>query len=178
MFSPEQLVVYPAQSVGVVERIEKQSVGGFEIELYIVRILDNNITLMVPVKNASNVGLRTLSSSEECDLIFESLKDRSTFKGYTGQNWNRRYREYSERIKSGTLSDTSSILKELLLISRIKDLSFGEKRLLEQAMSLVSMEIACVKGLRQEDVQQKIEDLFEDVLKAREETSPVLIGKT
>ncbi|MDL2306420.1 CarD family transcriptional regulator [Desulfovibrio sp. OttesenSCG-928-C06] len=164
MFSPEQLVVYPAQGVGVVERIESQEIGGCKADFYIVRILGNNITLMVPVKNATNVGLRTLSSKEECQTILESLKDRSGFSGYTGQNWNRRYREYSEHLQKGTLSGSCHVLKELILISGEKDLSFGERRLQEQAMSLVSTEIACVLGEEQEQIKERIESLFEDIL--------------
>lgn len=168
VFSPQDLVVYPAQGVGVVDRIDSQNVGGMTTELYIVRILGNNITLMVPIKNAKNVGLRPLSSKEICCEILESLKDRSSFVGYTGQNWNRRYREYSEHLKSGTIGDACQVMKELLLISGEKDLSFGERRLLEQAMNLVTMEIACVMGQEQETVQKEIEAMFADVLEERE----------
>ena len=168
MFSPEQLVVYPAQGVGVVERVESQEIGGCKSDFYIVRILGNNITLMVPVKNAVNVGLRTLSSQDQCACIFESLKDRSSFTGYTGQNWNRRYREYSERLQTGTLDGASHVLKELLLISGEKDLSFGERRLLEQAMHLVTMELSCVLGGKQEEIKIQIEELFADILQKQE----------
>lgn len=168
MFSQEQLVVYPAQGVGVVERVESQEIGGMKADFYIVRILGNNITLMVPVKNAGNVGLRDLSSKDECSRIFESLKDRGGFNGYTGQNWNRRYREYSERLQTGTLGGACHVLKELLLISGEKDLSFGERRILEQAMNLVTMEMACVMGDEQEHIKEKIEELFADVLQKQE----------
>ena len=165
MFSTEQLVVYPAQGVGKVERIETQEIGGSVAEFYIVRIMGNNITLFVPVKTARNVGLRNLSSKQECKKIFASLKDRSDFTGYTGQNWNRRYREYSERLQTGALKDSCHVLKELLLISGEKELSFGERRLLEQAMSLVSTELAYVLGQDVLEVQKNIEELFADVLK-------------
>ena len=93
MFTPNQLVVYPAQGVGRVERVERQEIGGVGMELYIVQILGNNMTLMVPVSTAKNVGLRPLSSPEKAQEVLESLKDRSAFSGYIGQNWNRRYRE-------------------------------------------------------------------------------------
>lgn len=168
MFIPGQLVVYPTHGVGVVDRLDSQEIGGMQVEFYIVRILGNNMILMVPVNNAKNVGLRDLSSPEYCREILESLKDRSGFNGYTGQNWNRRYRDYSERLKSGAIADSCHVLKELLLISGEKDLSFGERRLLEQAMNLVTMEIACVMGNQQELVQNEIEEMFEDILTARE----------
>ncbi len=168
MFSIEELVVYPAQGVGRVERIEKQEIGGLQNEYYIVRILSNNVTLMVPVRNAVSVGLRRVCDSDRGRDILESLKDRAGFTGYSGQNWNRRYREYSEKLKSGDLGDVAYVLKELLLIGRDKDLSFGERRLLEQAMSLITMELSCSLGVNQDEVKSAIEDLFQDVLAPRE----------
>ncbi len=167
MFSLDELVVYPAQGVGKVERIESQTVGGQLVNFYIVRILTNNVTLMVPVMNASNVGLRHVCPAEEATQIMESLKDRSTFTGYTGQNWNRRYREYSEKLKSGDLADVAYVLKELLLIGGGKELSFGERRLLEQATGLLTLEVTYALGIPQDDVKNEINTLFEDVLKPK-----------
>ena len=171
MFALEDLVVYPTHGVGIVDRIESQAIGGVEVDFYVMRILGNNITLMVPVNNAANAGLRNLSTQEYCREILDSLKDRNSFTGYTGQNWNRRYREYSERLKTGTLADSCHVLKELLLISGEKDLSFGERMLLEQAMNLVTMEIACVMENPQELIQNDIEAMFEDILTAREKNT-------
>ncbi len=164
VFAPNQLVVYPAQGVGRVERVERREIGGVGMELYIVQILGNNMTLMVPVGTAKNVGLRPLSSKEKAENVLESLKDRSKFTGYIGQNWNRRYREYSEKLKSGDLADVCNVLKELILISGEKELSFGERRLLEQAMGLVSMELACVLGQEPGTVKTLVESFFADVL--------------
>lgn len=169
LFAINQLVVYPAQGVGRVERIERQTIGGVETEFYIVRILSNNVTLLVPVSNAANVGLRPVCSARKGRKIIESLKDRSDFTGYSGQNWNRRYREYSEKLKSGDLADVAYVLKELLLIGKDKELSFGEHRLLEQAMGLITMELAHALGSDQAEVRAGIEALFEDVLKKRED---------
>jgi len=169
LFAINQLVVYPAQGVGRVERIEHQTIGGIETEFYIVRILSNNVTLMVPVSNAANVGLRPVCSARKGKKILDSLKDRSDFTGYSGQNWNRRYREYSEKLKSGDLADVAYVLKELLLIGKDKELSFGEHRLLEQAMGLITMELAHAMDSDQAEVRIRIEELFEDVLKKRED---------
>lgn len=171
MFELNQLVVYPSQGVGKVERIETQSIGGSSAEFYIVRILSNNVTLMVPVTNAENVGLRSVCSYEEGFAIFESLKDRSNFTGYTGQNWNRRYREYSENLKSGDLNDVAYVLKELFLIGKDKELSFGERRLLEQAMGLVTMELSFAINLDQDEIKEKINEMFSDVIDAQKKDS-------
>ncbi len=164
MFAVEQLVVYPAQGVGKVERIENQEIGGATAEFYIVRILSNNVTLLVPVKNARNVGLRPLCDSAAGQKILDSLEDRSDFTGYSGQNWNRRYREYSEKLKSGDLADVAYVLKELLLIGKDKELSFGERRLLEQAMSLLTVELSHALNKPQSQIREIIDTLFADVM--------------
>ena len=170
MFAPGQLVVYPAQGVGKVERIERRNISGVDTIFYIVRILTNNITLMVPVATAVHVGLRSICSPDKADAVLALLQDRSSFTGYIGQNWNRRYREYSERLKSGDLADVSHVLQELILISNVKELSFGERRLLEQAMSLVTMELACVLHRDAADIKAQVDGIFADILLKEEKT--------
>ena len=160
MFSPDKLVVYPAQGVGRIERIDHKDIGGVACEFYIVRIRANNITLMVPVHNAVNVGLRPLITRKEASRILDMLRtdrDRTVF---TGQNWNRRFREYSERLKSPELAVVADVLRELLLIGRTKELSFGERRLLEQAMSLVGGELAEVLGLSADELREELTALY------------------
>ena len=115
MFAPDDLVVYPAQGVGKIERIDRQNIGGIACEFYIVRIRANNITLMVPVNNAANVGLRTLTPEADAQGM-----------------------------------------RELLLISRSKELSFGERRLQEQAMGLVTGELAEVLHLTEDSLREEL----------------------
>lgn len=170
MFTTDDLVVYPAQGVGKIEAIEKQTVGGVACEFYIVRIITNNITLMVPVANAANVGLRCLITPEQAQNILDTLSaDPSSGQIYTGQNWNRRYREYSEKLKSNELSDVALVLRELMLIGRTKELSFGERRLLEQALVLVVGEIAVVL----QAPEQQIRDHIQSFLVVAPETPPL-----
>lgn len=164
MFSVGELVVYPAQGVGKVEKVEEQDVGGAKTKFYIVRILSNNVTLMVPVSNADNVGLRSVSDEKRGIEILNYLEDRSDFTGYSGQNWNRRYREYSDKLKSKSLVDVAYVLKELFLISKDKELSFGERRLLEQAMGLITMELSYALSVDQSQAKSKVEQLFADVI--------------
>jgi len=165
VFEVNQLVVYPAQGVGRIEAIQDQEVNGTKSAFYVVRILSNEGTLLVPVSNAENVGLRSVCDTEYGQNVLRSMYDWSDFKGYAGQNWNRRYREYSEKLKSGELTDVAYVLKELILISQDKELSFGERRLLEQAMGLITMELACSLGKNQQDIQHEIENIFTDILK-------------
>ena len=171
MFSVDQLVVYPAQGVGKVEKIESQEIGGTKSNFYVVRILNNNVTLLVPVDNAINVGLRPICSLQTGNQVIGYMHDRSDFTGYSGQNWNRRYREYSDKLKSGDLNDVAYVLKELILIGKEKELSFGERRLLEQAMCLITSELAYAFGKNARDVRSEIEEIFADVLKNDAEES-------
>lgn len=168
MFSIGSLVSYPAQGVGKVEKIETQIVGGIQVELYIVHILANNVTILVPVGNAEKVGLRPIYNKAQGLKILEYLEDRSDFSGYSGQNWNRRYREYSDKLKSNDLRDVAYVLKELILIGRDKDLSFGERCLLEQAQGLISLELSFALKREQADIKAQIEEMYADVLKERQ----------
>ena len=164
MFAQDQLVVYPAQGVGKIECLKRQEIGGETAEFYVIRILCSNITVMVPVNNVKNIGVRTLCSRKEAMEVLDSLQDRSSFTGYTGQNWNRRHREYSDRLKSPSLLDVAHVLKELMLISGEKDLSFGERRLLEQATTLVSSELALVLEKDASDIKAAIDGFFGDIV--------------
>ncbi len=165
MFKKDQLVVYPAQGIGRVEGIKETEVGGIKAKFYEVRILSNNGKLLVPVDNAENVGLRSVCDPEYGIKILEYMHDRSDFKGYSGQNWNRRYREYTEKLKTGDLADVAYVLKELVLISKEKELSFGEKRLMDQAMYLITSELAIALNKDPDDIRAEIEDIFSDILK-------------
>ena len=160
MFTSDDLVVYPAQGVGKIERIDSKTVGGIVCVLYIVRIRANNVTLMVPVNNAAHVGLRTLTPKDEALTILESLRNESGKAVYTGQNWNRRFREYSDRLKSPSLAIVAEVLRELLLIGRSKELSFGERRLQEQAMCLVTGELSEVLEVEESKVRDELLEIY------------------
>lgn len=164
MFKKDQFVVYPAQGVGIVESITEKELGGIKTEFYIIRILSNNGTVMVPVANAKNVGLRCVCDSKYAKSVLSYLADWSDFKGYAGQNWNRRYREYAEKLKSGDLFDVAYVLKELILISRDKELSFGERRLMEQAMNLISSELSLSLNKDIEVIKDQIKEIFKEIL--------------
>ncbi len=159
-FTPGALVVYPAQGVGEIERIDQQEVGGSVCDFYIVRILSNNVTLMVPVYSASRVGLRYLVSLDEAKDILENLKSDTSQPIFTGQNWNRRFREYSEKLQSPDLRTVAMVLRELLLLSRTKELSFGERRLLEQSMALVVGELAEVLSCPEDTLRDDLQSSF------------------
>lgn len=160
MFQPHNMVVYPAHGVGVIESIDNRCIGGSNTDFYIVRIRSSNSTLMVPVKNASVVGLRPLVSRQAALSILDRLMAETNLPVFIGQNWNRRFREYTSALKSPDLANVAKVLHELLLISRSKELSFGEKRLLEQAMSLVMGEIGEVLQCSADTLREEVLSLY------------------
>lgn len=160
MFEVDEFVVYPAQGVGKIESIDHQKIGGVSCELYIVRILANNITLMVPVRNALNVGLRRLIDKDEAQSILTQLTNTESAAVYTGQNWNRRFREYSDKLKSVDPANVAVVVRELLLIGRTKELSFGERRLLEQAMTLIVGELSEVLACSEAALREQIQSVY------------------
>ncbi len=164
MFQTNELVVYPAQGVGKIESIDHQEIGGARCEFYIVRIISNNVTLMIPVQNAVNVGLRPVISTQIAKEILELLCKDEDIVVHTGQNWNRRHREYTEKLKSVDLKEVALVVQELLLIGKSKELSFGEKRLLEQAMLLITGEIAEALNLDEEEVREEIMSYYPPAL--------------
>lgn len=172
MFSPGQIVVYPAQGVGVIESIETQELGGVSAEFYTVHIISTKINVLVPVKSAANAGLRGLCTQDEAKNTLEYLKDYQHTHVHAGQNWNRRQREYTERLKEGTLKTVGGVLKELILISAQKELSFGEKRLLEQAMNLVAGELAYVLDKEEGEIRNIIHAFYNDLFPDSNATLP------
>lgn len=156
MYNVDDLVVYPTQGVGKILRIDTQKVGGIACDLYIVRIQSSNITLMVPVRNAESVGLRPLVDAAQASEILETLKAGSSAPVFVGQNWNRRFREYSDKLKNPDLHVVASVLQELLALGAEKELSYGERRLQEQAMGLVCGEIAEVLKLDEASLREEV----------------------
>ncbi|MDR1659173.1 MAG: CarD family transcriptional regulator [Desulfovibrio sp.] len=171
MFSLNDLVVYPAQGVGIIERIDRQEINGGLCLFYVVRIRSNNVTLMVPVDNAGKVGLRPLVPQAEAERILQSLRNDTGRTVYTGQNWNRRFREYSERLKNHALHVVAEVLRELLLIGKTKELSFGERRLQELAMNLVTGELAEVLNVPKDALREELLDIYTQC--CRQKNSPL-----
>jgi CarD family transcriptional regulator len=179
MFALNDLVVYPAQGVGIIERIiDRQEVDGGLCPFYVVRIRSNNVTLMVPVDNADKVGLRPLVPQAEAERILQSLRNDTGRTVYTGQNWNRRFREYSERLKNHALHVVAEVLRELLLIGKTKELSFGERRLQELAMNLVTGELAEVLNVSKDALREELLDNYPQCCRQKNSPLPDALAPT
>src|SRR5687768_18562499 len=151
--------VYPAQGVAEVVSIDEKDIAGTRQRFYVLRILDTDRKIMVPVSNANAVGLRQVISEQEIREIFDILKERTI--GFDTQTWNRRYRGFMDKIKTGSIYDVAEVLRDLYRLKAEKSLSFGERRMLETARALIVKEIAVTRDNSEAKVQAEIEKIFE-----------------
>jgi CarD family transcriptional regulator len=151
--------VYPAQGVAEVVSIEEKDIAGSRQKFYVLRILDTDRKIMVPVNNAQNVGLRPPISETEIKEIFEILRERTI--AFDNQTWNRRYRGFMDKIKTGSVFDVAEVMRDLYRLKAEKSLSFGERRMLETARSLIVKEIAVARRKTEAKIQAEIEKIFE-----------------
>ena len=158
MFSSGDMAVYPAHGVGLIETIETQTIGGVDQSFYVMRILDNDMTIMIPTATSANVGLRAIISSEEVLKVLEILKERDI--KITAQTWNRRYRDYMEKIKTGSVFEVAVVLRDLFLLKEDKELSYGERKMLDTAKNLLVKELSIAKQMGEDKVEQQIENIF------------------
>ncbi|OAG27395.1 CarD family transcriptional regulator [Thermodesulfatator autotrophicus] len=158
MFSVGDMAVYPAHGVGVIEAEEKKVIGGKEKIFYVMRILDNDMTVLIPKDNIDRIGLRNIISKEETEKVYSILQEKDVSLNH--QTWNRRYREYMEKIKSGSIFELAQVLRDLYLISYDKQLSFGERRMLETAKSLLIKELSLAEGKPEAEIEDKINGLL------------------
>jgi CarD family transcriptional regulator len=156
MFKVGDLAVYPAHGVGVIERIESRKISGCQEDFFVMRILENNMIIMIPSSNATNVGLRQIINQNEVSKVFCILKKRDISVD-DNQTWNRRYRDYMDKIKSGSVFEVAEVYRDLSTIQRDKELSFGERKMLDTARSLLVKEISLAKNMKEEDVERDIQ---------------------
>ena len=158
MFVEGDMAVYPAHGVGVIKSVETQTVAGSEQTFYVMEILENNMTIMIPTVTSTNVGLRAIASLEEVKEVVVILQDRDVELG--AQTWNRRYRDYMEKIKTGSVHEVAAVLRDLFLLSVDKDLSYGERKMLDTAKGLLVKELSLAEKVSEEVMSDKIDAIF------------------
>lgn len=158
-FKVGEKAVYPAHGVGVVKGIETQDVdGGGRQTFYVLKILDNGMTIRVPVQNAGAIGMRKVISREHVDKIYEVLRDRDV--PTDNQTWNRRYREYMSKIQTGDPIEVAKVLRDLALLKADKNLSFGERKMFDQARNLLVQEISVAKDTDERSIEEELDSIF------------------
>jgi len=150
--------VYPAHGVGEVLGIERKEISGSVQTFYIIKILDNGMKIMVPTIQAQQVGLREVISEQEANEVFDILKEKEI--AVDTATWNRRYREYMEKIKTGSVFEVAEVLRDLYLLKAEKDLSFGERKMLDTARNLLIKELSIAKHLNENDIESEFKKIF------------------
>jgi CarD family transcriptional regulator len=157
-FEIGDMAVYPVHGVAEVVALEKRDIGGNATPVYILQIVESGLKIMIPTTNADAVGLRALLRPAEVKEVFGIL--RSQGMSSDGQTWNRRHREYMDKIKTGSAFEIAEVLRDLCRLRAVKDLSFGERRMLETARGLLVRELAIAKKSSEGDIENEIESIF------------------
>jgi len=158
-FQAGDLAVYPAHGVGRIEAIESRVVNGEKHNFYIMKVIENSMVIMIPTSNVESVGLRDVIDRKEVPKVYEVMKKRDDGSG-ENQTWNRRYREYMDKIKTGSPFEVAEVFRDLYLLKLTKDLSFGERKLYDTAQGLLVRELSTAKNTDEKTIISEINSLF------------------
>jgi len=157
-FSKGDLAVYPAHGVGYIESIESKEINGDTMNFYMMKIVENGMVIMIPTSNVESVGLREVIHVAEVPKVYKVMQEKA--QGADNQTWNRRYREYMDKIKTGSIYDVAEVFRDLFQLKLEKDLSFGERKLLDTAQNLLVQELSMAKDVDEKVMMTEIENLF------------------
>ena len=163
-------VIYPNHGLGIVERIEEKTILGTTCGFYHLRIVANDTTVLVPVSNVDGVGLRRAISDDEVERLFGLLGDG---KIDNHQNWKGRFKDNSDKMRSGSIYEVADVLKSLTFLAKSKSLSFREKRMLDRAKFLIISEVSEVMREPAASIEGRVDRALERcfTMKARTATT-------
>jgi CarD family transcriptional regulator len=150
--------VYPAQGVAEVVGIESKEINGTLCAFYVLRVLDSEMQILVPKDKADQVGLRPLATNDEIEEVFDILREQDIH--IDKQTWNRRYRGFMEKIKTGSLFEVAEVFRDLYRLKSSKALSFGERRMLDTAKGLIVKELSVARNWTEQRVEKELEKAF------------------
>ncbi len=154
MYNVGDKVVYPMHGAGVIDKIEERHILEQTRSYYVLRFDVDGMKVMVPVDNVEKSGLRSVISLEDCETIMKSFTN--DIESDDSTNWNRRYRENMEKIKTGDVFATAEVVKSLVLRDKRKGLSSGEKKMLITAMQILVSELSVVSEKKPSSVEKTI----------------------
>ena len=154
MFAIGDKIVYPMHGAGIIERIEEKEILGETRQYYVVAVSGNDMQIMVPVDSCETVGVRSIISEGEIPAVLAVLGGESS---KMSGNWNRRYRENMEKLKSGDILQVAEVVRNLMRTDRVKKLSTGEKKLLMNARQILQSEIVLVKNIDSKEAEDLID---------------------
>jgi len=150
--------VYPAQGVAEVVGIDQKEISGKIQKFYVLRVLDSDMRILVPTDKAEQVGLRGVVTDSQLEEVYDILKEKELH--IDKQTWNRRYRGFMEKIKTGSLFEVAEVFRDLYRLKETKTLSFGERRMLDTAKNLIVKELSVAKNITEVKVEKELEKIF------------------
>ena len=155
MFSVGDMIAHPMHGAGVIDSIEERKMDGFVRKYYILKMPAGGMVVMIPTDSTEQIGVRPIVDSAAADALMDSIPSISA---EMTSNWNRRYRENMQRIKSGDLLEVARVVKGLMSRDAEKGLSTGERKMLHSAKHILISELVLSKKLTYEEVETRIHD--------------------
>jgi CarD family transcriptional regulator len=157
-FTTGQKAVYPSRGIAEVMGVEQKEIHGKVQSFYVLKLEDNGLRILVPTDKADQVGLRPVAGAEDVDEVIQILRERAV--RCDRHTWNRRYRGFMEKIKSGSLFEVAEVFRDLYRLKTTKTLSFGERRMLDTAKDLIVQEISVARKKDEAAVVKELEQVL------------------
>jgi CarD family transcriptional regulator len=155
MYAIGDKIVYPMHGAGIIERIEEKEILGELRQYYVLNVPCTDMKIMIPVDTSDDIGVRNIIRKEEIETIVSVLHAAST---EMPGNWNRRYRENMDKLKTGDLVQVAEVVRNLTRTERVKKLSAGEKKMLDNARQILLSEIALAGNMDAASVDHLIDE--------------------
>jgi len=165
MFEIGDKIVYPLHGAGIVEAIEEKEILGQKKKYYVMRTFSGNMTVLIPMDNYEEIGVRAVIDSAEAKKVIEYFKNEPL---YDDNNWNRRQRENLDKIKSGNIYKVLDVLKDLMYRDRKKGLSTSERKVLGNAKQIIISELVMSNFAEQEDIEMIMDSIVDGLLSSSE----------
>lgn len=156
LFKIGDKIVYPLHGAGVIESIEEKEILGQTQKYYVMKMPMGDMKVMIPMDNVKGIGIREVISETEVDKVINVLHNDTTL---MSTNWNKRYRENMDKIRSGNIFEVADVVRNLIVREKAKGLSTGEKRMLNSAKQILMSEIVLAKGIKQDDMEKILSDV-------------------
>ena len=154
MFNVGDKIVYPMHGAGTIDAIEEKDILGEKQAYYIIR-MPGEVKVMVPTAKAEEIGVRNIINKENANKVFQILEANET---EMSNNWNKRYRDNMEKMKSGDIYEVADVVRNLSFKQKEKGLSTGEKKMLNNAKQILVSELVLAEHASQDEVEKLIDN--------------------
>ena len=161
MYAIGDKIVYPLHGAGIIEAIEERVIMGKKQQYYIMRISSCNMTVIIPMNNCEEIGIRDVIDKDEARKVLENFKNEPL---HLDDNWNRRQRENLVKIKSGDIYQVLCVLKDLLYRDRVKGLSTSERKILNNAKQIIVSELVLSEIATKEDIEAIMDEVVSSLV--------------